>query len=128
MADSNSIVAIEKNIVCYRGDTFARVLTFWQNSLNTIPLDISGDRFDLHVIKNARAKNNPILIFSTEGTDPAITFTGDHTLNFNKAAEEMDVLAGVFLYDLQRTLTDTTVVTVQKGEFTITDDRTITLE
>lgn len=123
MAISNSVVAVDIDIICYRGDDFTREIEFFQDEAHTIDLDITDDRFDLHVIKSPATKSTPLLSFSTDGPVDMV-FSGINKLVLTKTALEMELKAGKYTYDLQRTLANGTIITVQQGIFQITDDKT----
>lgn len=121
--ESNSSVAAEVNIRCYRGDTFKRILTFWSDAEKTIPLDVSADTFKLNVVKaNLKTKASPVLSFTMAA---GIAITDDNEVTFTKTAAQMALKADTYTYDLQHTKADGTVITVQMGDFIIDDDRTI---
>ena len=118
--ESNSAIAAEHNIIVYRGDTFERELRYWNDIAKTDPVILAGSTFKLDVIQPAADFPFVILSFAI-GT--GITITPPNILTLSKTAVEMQVKAGEYLYDLQKT-TGTTVVTIMRGTFTVIDDET----
>lgn len=118
---SSSIVSALVDIKHYRGDSFARVLQFFDDEAETVPTDITNDTFKLSVIKDYTKKNTPVLEFTM---DDGIEITDTNEVTLSKTGTQMEVTAGVFLYDLQQTKQDGTIITLMKGEFTIDNDVT----
>lgn len=118
--ESNSSVAAEVNIRCYRGDTFSRVLRFWSDAEHTVAINIMSDTFKLNVIKKSKA--TPVLSFTMID---GITLSATNIVALSKTAAQMELLAATYTYDLQQTKADGSVITIQAGEFIIDDDKTI---
>lgn len=116
---SNSSIAVCHDIICKKGDTFFREFRYWQDVDKTIPVDITSSTFAMDVIENKNRK--PVLSFEIGS---GFTITAPNILTASKTATQMDIPEGNYKYDLQKTLGDGTVITIQKGIFTIEDDDT----
>ena len=113
MATSNSDLAAKLDIICRRGDTFYRSLTF---TINGNPEDFTGSAFKMQV----RLSTTIILDFTSSN----ITITGN-TIELYKSEDNMKtVRPGKYQYDLEQTLADGTVITRIAGSFTINPDST----
>lgn len=120
---SDSNLAKPLNISHKRGDTFFREKFFYTDETKSTILDITTDTFKMNVIKGGEeSKSNPILSFTMSS---GIQIISPNILRLSKSAIEMQIRAGKYTYDLQRTLQDGTVVTIEEGDFIINDDRTI---
>lgn len=118
--ESNSAIAAEHNIICYRGDTFERVFVYWQDAAKTNPLNLSGSTFKINVIEENADFPFPILTFVIGS---GLTITAPNILTMAKTAVQMEVAPGVYKYDIQKT-TGVNVVTIMFGLFTIIKDET----
>lgn len=116
---SNSSIAVEHDIICKRGDTFYRQFRYWTDAAKTDPVDITSSTFAADVIENKNKK--PVLSFAI---GDGFTITDPNILTATKTAEQMELPEGNYKYDLQKTLVDGTVITIQKGSFKIEDDDT----
>ena len=113
MATSNSDLAAKLDIICRRGDTFYRSLTF---TINGNPEDFTGSAFKMQV----RLSTTIILDFTSSN----ITITGN-TIELYKSDNDMkSVKPGKYQYDLEQTYADGTVTTRLAGSFTINPDST----
>src|SRR6266542_1939299 len=113
MATSNSDLAGKLDIVCRRGDTFYRSLTF---TINGNPEDFTGSAFKMQV----RLSTTIILDFTSSN----ITITGN-TIELYKSNDDMkSIKPGKYQYDLEQTYADGTVTTRLAGSFTINPDST----
>lgn len=117
---SNSSIAAEHDIICKRGDTFKRQFRYWTDAAKTVPMDITADSFAIQVIENRNKK--PLLSFTI---GDGLSIVDPNILVAQKTKTEMLLTAGNYKYDIQKTLSDTSVVTIMKGTFTIEDDITI---
>jgi hypothetical protein len=116
---SNSSVASIHHIICYKGDSFARIFKFWQDDAKTQPLDITTSTFKVEV----RNKVNKRTVLSfTSGA--GLTIQNVNELVLSKSKTEMQIDAGVYQYDVQRTLATTEVITIIRGDFKVEDDTT----
>lgn len=120
---SNSSIAVEHDIICKRGDTFSRQFRYWQDKAKTVAVDITESDFNMDVVGSPNLK--PIFSFSIGG---GLTITDVNVLELDITAMAMQIgEGGNFVYDLQKTLTDGTVVTIMKGAFIIEKDVTIVI-
>jgi hypothetical protein len=112
-------VAQKCNINWRRGDSLDLTLEYYSDEAQTIPLDLTGATFKLHVV-DLKSNKKKILVFEdTKG----LTFEAPNKIILAKTSDEMKVDAGHYYYDLERTIAGK-VLTLQEGEFTIVDDRT----
>jgi hypothetical protein len=126
------------DIVCRKNDTFALKLQISDENGTAVDLS-SGWSFNMDVRTADTDDSNPIM--STEilanpaGQDGRITTDGSGSMNssgevlFTCQAEDMDVAAGLYVYDIQQvdTSSDPDIVeTVLYGTFQINEDVTIT--
>ncbi len=113
MATSNSDLAGKLDIVCRRGDTFYRSLTF---TINGNPEDFTGSAFKMQV----RLSTTIILDFTSSN----ITITGNKIELYKSDDDMKNVKPGKYQYDLEQTYADGTVTTRLAGSFTINPDST----
>lgn len=116
---SSTSIAAAHDITCKRGDNFLMLFKYWQDDAKTIPLDISAASFKMDVVNTK--KQSTVLNFATGGSGMTIANTNELTLT--KTAVQMQVEAGVYVYDLQKTVSGV-VQTIMKGSFTIENDVT----
>lgn len=97
MASVNLVVKEDLDITCMQNDTFKLDMDWVDADSN--PIDLTGYEFKAQVRK--KSTNNVVLTF--ENTD----FTKDASGNLlmSKDAANMDIKAGVYIYDLQSTET-----------------------
>ena len=97
MASVNLVVKEDLDITCMKNDTFKLDMDWVDADSN--PIDLTGYEFKAQVRK--KSTNNVVLTF--ENTD----FTKDASGNLlmSKDAANMDIKAGVYIYDLQSTET-----------------------
>lgn len=119
----NTSQAKEVNITHYRGDTFFLEKKFYTDATKSTILDITTDNFKMNVVKaDLKSKSSPILSFTMSN---GISIVPTNILRLTKTASEMQFSPGIYTYDLQRTLSDGKVVTVEFGTWEQLDDRTI---
>lgn len=119
--ESNSNNASRAPIRCMRGDSFERILRFWQDDAKTIPEDITANTYKAEVRKNDFT--DPVLIFDM--TNGGFTFSGVQDLLMVKTHLQMAVpLPGSYTYDVEETLPDGSVNTIIKDVFIIDNDET----
>jgi len=121
-SQSNSSVAAIHNIICKRGDTFHRVIRYFDDADKQIQTVISACTFKM-AVKNPSESLLSTLILSFEMGD-GLEITGANELSLVKSESQMSVPAGVYVYDLEKTLPDGSKLTIQKGSFTIENDIT----
>lgn len=118
MADVNLVVQSTLNITCLKNDTFVLDMD-WTDS--------NGDAIDLTLytfkaqVKKSKASDVAVLTFN----DSDFSKDSSGNLTMNKSASDMDIVAGVYQYDIQTTRTSTGAVsTWLAGRFTIQEDVT----
>jgi hypothetical protein len=117
MADVNLVVKETLNITCMKNDTFKLDMD-WKDA-NKNPIDLTGYNFKSEV----RNASTNAIVLTFENSD----FTKDAIGNLlmSKNSADMDITAGVYLYDLQVTNTSTgDVSTWLGGVFAIQGDVT----
>lgn len=118
MADVNLIVKETLNITCMKNDTFNLDMD-WRDADDN-PIDLTAYTFKAQV-KKSKASADSILTFS----DSDFTKDASGNLTMSKSADNMDIEAGVYYYDMQTTKTaDSTIATWLGGRFTIQEDVT----
>jgi hypothetical protein len=117
-SESNSDVAQIHNIIHKRGDTFGRKFRFWQDEAKTVKEDITANTYAMQIRK---PKDDTVLM--SFAMAEGLSIENVNELVLSKTAAQMAVKADIYTYDIQKT-TGGTVITVIKGNFTITDDRT----
>ena len=115
MASVNLDIAQRLDITCRKRDTFSLTLNFTDSSGTAINLNSYDFKLDVR-----DATNNSDVIADTV-FDYAGNSSGELVVSATSA--EMDVNSGVYIYDLQTTLSGT-VTTWLYGTFTINDDVT----
>lgn len=121
MASINLDTASRLDITCRKNDTFNLILNVTDESGEAIDLS-SNYAFEIDVRKNSNSSTT-LLTF----TDSDFTKGSDGKLTINKAASDMDVKAGYYVYDLQATISTETPSRVETwfaGDFIIVDDVT----
>tara|TARA_R100000406_G_C3113366_1_gene124950 strand:+ start:2839 stop:3207 length:369 start_codon:yes stop_codon:yes gene_type:complete len=121
MASINLDTASRLDITCRKNDTFNLILNVTDESNDAIDLS-SNYAFEIDVRKNSNSSTT-LLTF----TDSDFTKGSDGKLTINKAASDMDVKAGYYVYDLQATISTETPSRVETwfaGDFIIVDDVT----
>ena len=115
MASVNLDIAQRLDITCRKRDTFSLTLNFTDSSGTAINLSAYTFKLDVR-----DASNNSDII-----ADNVFDYTGNSNgqLVISATSSEMDVSSGVYIYDLQTTLSGT-VTTWLYGTFTINDDVT----
>jgi hypothetical protein len=123
MAYINLDTASRLDITCRKNDSFSLDLTITDE--NGDALDLTSDyTFELDVRKSSRS-GSTILTFTE--ADNNFTKTSSGGLTIKKAATDMNVAAGLYVFDLQATNSSTNPDTVQTwfaGDFEIIDDIT----
>lgn len=119
MSDINTIVATEQNFIVKRGDTLGPIVFKFYSVINgaETPIDITTDSFIMNVV-------------ISKGMAPALSFTvgsgfviqNINELVLSKSAAQMQVKAGQYFYDMQRTTLSGIVSTEMTGFFKIIDD------
>lgn len=117
--ESNSDVAVNQPIRCKRGDTFWRGFEYYSDASYSVPIDITASTFKMDV----STANGITKIFSLTLGD-GLTITAPNILEITISAEDMEVNAGTYKYDLEKTLVDGTVTTIMEGSFTVDSDLT----
>ncbi len=118
MAISSSLPGETGDIVALRGDTFRRDIAIIRNG---VPENHAGSSFRMQI------KRGAVLIKELSTTDGTITIDPDTTgvlILRITAAVMHDLEVGSFVYDMQQTYADGTVLTRWRGTFSITDDIT----
>lgn len=105
------------NITVYNNDTYAG--TDFTVTVNDVALNLTGAAIRMQV---RRTRNEPAII--DIDTDDGITITDAAAGKFSIDEQIFSGVPGVYLYDIQITLSDGTVKTYIKGNFTITGDIT----
>lgn len=117
MADVNLVVQSTLNITCLRNDTFSLDMD-WTNS-NSEPIDLTIYEFRAQV-KKSKAASTAVLTFEDED----FSRDADGNLVMSKSASNMNIVAGVYQYDLQTTSPSGTIATWLAGKFIIQEDVT----
>jgi len=107
MASVNLVVKEDLDITCMQNDTFKLDMDWVDSSSN--PIDLTGYNFKSDV----RKKSTNAIVLTFSNTD----FTKDALGNLimNKAAADMNIKAGVYVYDLQSTEVSTGDVSTWLG-------------
>jgi hypothetical protein len=108
------------DLLIKRNDTLSIDITFVDDDEVNVPAStFSSGRCQIRKSRN----QSPILSFDT--TSGAMVIT-DGNINLNKTAAEMDIKEGIYIYDIELTMTTgSQVVTAISGLCTISDDITI---
>lgn len=117
MADVNLVVQSTLNITCLRNDTFSLDMD-WTNS-NDEPIDLTIYEFKAQVKKN-KASSSVVLEFD----DSDFSKDADGNLVMSKSASNMNIVAGVYYYDLETTGPAGAIATWLAGKFIIQEDVT----
>ena len=123
MASVNLDISQRLDITCRKGDTFKLELTITDASGDAIDLS-SNYEFELDVRKRSNSSTTS-MTFTEAGNN--FTKTSDGKLTITKAATDMTLAQGVYVYDLQATDTSTnpdTITTWFNGDFVVIDDIT----
>lgn len=116
MPDISTVAAVTQNFTAYGGDTWNLPLKFWSDTDATIPINITTYVFAID-IKSKQLGAPKISLTIGDG----LTITAPNILTINK---KLDLKGGVYFYDLELTLPDTSTVTWSTGTLTIIQDTT----
>jgi len=123
MASINLDIASRLDITCRKNDSFKIELSITDEDGEAVDLS-SNYSFEIDVRK--RANSSTTVLSFTEG-DSNFTKGSDGTLVISKAASDMNVKAGVYVYDLQATDSSespSNVSTWFAGDFVVIEDVT----
>ena len=123
MAYINLDTASRLDITCRKSDSFSLDLTITDENGDALDLT-SNYTFEMDIRKNTRSSTT-ILEFTE--SDNNFTKTSSGGLTITKAASDMNIAAGYYVYDLQVTNSSTTPATIQTwfaGDFEVVDDIT----
>jgi len=123
MASINLDIASRLDITCRKNDSFKIELSITDEDGEAVDLS-SNYSFEIDVRK--RANSSTTVLSFTEG-DSNFTKGSDGTLTISKAASDMNVKAGVYVYDLQATDSSespSNVSTWFAGDFVVIEDVT----
>ena len=120
------------DIICRKGDTFTLNLELKDDNGNAI--DLTGNPFDVYsFLMEVRLSDTSSTVVLTP--TPNIASTVDGLVTFSVPAAGMVVNAGLYVYDIQQTRTDTvsrpvdtqelSVETLLFGTFKINEDVTV---
>jgi hypothetical protein len=120
------------DIICRKGDTFTLNLELKDDNGNAI--DLTGNPFDIYsFLMEVRLSDTSSTVVLTP--TPNIASTVDGLVTFSVPAAGMVVNAGLYVYDIQQTRTDTvsrpvntqelSVETLLFGTFKINEDVTV---
>jgi len=104
-----------------RGDTFYQEIEAIDGSTNTA-FDFSA-AFDSAKMQIRELRSSPILVELDSATVGEITLAAGK-ITLTKAAADMDIPAGEYLYDVQGTTAAGEVFTIIAGKVTFSDDVT----
>ncbi len=120
------------DIICRKGDTFTLNLELKDD--NGRAIDLTGNPFDVYsFLMEVRLSDTSSTVVLTP--TPNIASTVDGLVTFSVPASDMVVNAGLYVYDIQQTRTDTvsrpvntqelSVETLLFGTFKINEDVTV---
>lgn len=121
MAAINLDISTKLDITCRRNDSFSLELTM--NDPNGDPIDLTEySSFKMEIRRHDRKTGTATLAMRSESNE--ITGTSEGVLSINKAAADMDIPGGSYVYDLQA-VKNAVVTTWLRGKFIINEDVTI---
>jgi hypothetical protein len=121
MPESNSNIAANLDIVHRRGDTFIREFTFTNDDT---PFDLTG--WDALLQIRESASKPVVLQADMEGVSPFISIIGndDNVLRIEIPAEQIEIPAKRYVWDLELTSPAGVKTTYLEGTFTLVQDIT----